>query len=108
MQAPPEIQNQVMRAMKNCSLVFDTSAVTNQLDDLIGLFKSHFSKGVPSELIGNLEGVALDVVFTDSRSTIGADGTIQVFQGLRLGSAFERLRAAVLAGEWDIHGVSSS
>ena len=86
-----------------CSLAFDASTIQSQVDELAGLLKSSFPKGVPNDLVGNLAGLVLDVILSDSRTTLGADGTIEILYGLRLGSGFERLRAAVLADEWNIH-----
>jgi len=88
---------------EKCSLILDTSIAERQLSELMDLLKSRFPKGIPNELVSNFAGLSLDIFFTDRRSTLGADGSIEVFQGFRFGSGFESLRTAILAGKWDIH-----
>ncbi|MGA2300008.1 MAG: hypothetical protein ABSG77_04845 [Candidatus Acidiferrum sp.] len=88
---------------ENCSLFLDTSEAKKQLDELMELLKSRFPGGIPDELISDLASLTFDLVFTDSRSALGANGTKEVFQGFRFGSSFELFRAAVLTGKWDIH-----
>jgi hypothetical protein len=86
-----------------CSLSFDTSEMTSQLNQFSELLMSQFPNGVPNELIENLLSLAFDVMFTEGRSTLRTDGILEVVHGLRLGTSFESLRAAVLAGKWDVH-----
>jgi hypothetical protein len=100
-------ERQSAEAQNNCSFFLDTSEAKNQLDEFMELLKTRFPDGVPSEIFSNLTSLTLDVVFTEGRSTVGANGTIKVFQGFRFGSRFERLRTAVLTGEWDVHNANA-
>jgi hypothetical protein len=88
---------------KVCSLSFDTTEITAQLDDLEELPESRFPEGVPSQILSDLSGLGLDVVFTDSRTAPGANGALEIFQALRLARSFERFRTTVLALEGDVH-----
>lgn len=92
-----------MSKMTECSFFLDASAASEQLDKLMELLASRFPDGIPDLLIDDLSSLSLDMVFTDSHSTLSADGTIEVFQRFRFGSSFELFRAAVLAGKWGIH-----
>jgi hypothetical protein len=73
----------------------------NQINELIELFNSRFPEGIPKVLVSDFENLALDVILTKSRSTLGADGTAIFVQGLRFGDSFERVKAAVFARERD-------
>jgi hypothetical protein len=69
----------------------------------MGLLKARFPEGIPSELIHNLTSLGRDVIFTDSRSTLCADGTVEIFQSFRFGGSFEFFRTAILTGKFEIH-----
>ena len=62
------------------SLRFDTSEAEAQLGELMGLLESRFPEGIegiPSEFLGNPAGLCLDIIFTDCRSTVRAEGKVR-------------------------------
>jgi hypothetical protein len=64
---------------------------------------SLFPDGIPDGLIAKLLSLEPEIVFTDSRSTVGADGIVEIIQSFRMGSDLEVFKTAVLAGDWDNH-----
>jgi hypothetical protein len=98
-----ERSSTVAQTSKTCSVFFDTTKIIEQLDELKRLLESRFPQGIPDKILSDLLGLSLDVVFTDSRTTSSADGTIKIVQGMRFGTCFERLGATILAFERDVH-----
>jgi hypothetical protein len=79
------------------ALTLDMDSIANQIQELMELLKAQSTEGVPDRLISNLGSLPFDVVLGDCCSIVRADGTIEIIQGFRLGSGFERLRATLLA-----------
>jgi hypothetical protein len=80
-----------------CRLAFDTSALETQIEELEHLLSLNF----PDHFQGDLACLCEDVVFSDCKSTVGADGTVEVRNTLRFGPKFENLVAALRAHERD-------
>jgi hypothetical protein len=83
-------------------LMFDVTEVQGQIRELVELVQVQSIEGVPDSLLGNLDRLSLDVICGECRSAVRADGTIEIVQGFRLGSSFERLRAAILADKRNV------
>ena len=96
------MQGNITTEQTNCSLAFDTSAIQCQLSELIELLKSRFSESIPDEFIRYVQSLSLDVIFLERSSAVCTDGSRSIIQGISFGSGFERLRAALLAGDWNV------
>jgi hypothetical protein len=82
--------------------MFDMTEVQRQIQELMELVKVQSAEGISDRFLSNLDSLPLDVICAECRSTVRADGTIEIIQGFRLGSSFERLRATVLANKLDV------
>jgi hypothetical protein len=89
------------------SFAFDTTELKEQLTELRGLLESRFPKGIPNEIVGQLASLSLDFVLSDNRSATIADGTVEIFNTLRLGLRFDDLRTALRTGKFEVHGENS-
>jgi hypothetical protein len=79
-----------------CSLVFEDSPFSAQIESLRDFWSE--------ELVERIRSLRHDVVFHNLGTTVDANGTHKIRVGLGLGTSFERLRAAVLAGKAaDLH-----
>jgi hypothetical protein len=91
----------------NATFKFDGFEVEKQMMELNELLSVNFIDGIPHALVGKLAELGKDVILTDCSSTLLADSTVEVVQRFRLGASFENLRAAILAGEFDVHTSSA-
>lgn len=79
-----------------CSLVFETSGLSDQAKELAALLED-VPESVTPDLRSRLKDMLFDVVVADGSTTLSADGTLEVLQRLRFGDSFKVLRAALLA-----------
>lgn len=88
---------------KLASITIDASEIKHQLSELEGLLKST-TKSLPdhfiSLLLSKISTVANDIIFCDAPSA-GSTG-LNIVHRVRLGAEFERLTAAIRAGEFDL------
>lgn len=93
--------------MQRVTVTIDASEAERQMDEFSELLQSRFLDGIPDQLIRMATELRDDIILTDSSSTLRTDGTIEIVQRFRFGSRLENLRAAILAGEFDVtHDVS--
>jgi len=82
-----------------CSLVFDTSCLSDQAKEIAALLKVF--EDVPPDIRSGIKEMLSDVVLGDCRTALSTDGTHELIQSLRFGNAFECLRATLLARKRD-------
>ena len=86
-----------------CSLVFDTSFLSDQAKELAALLED-VPESVTPDLRSRLQDMLSDVVVGDCSTATGANGTHELIQRLRFGGSFEVLRATLLARKRDLVG----
>jgi hypothetical protein len=84
-------------------LYFDTAEFDKQLDDFLESVSLLFPDGIPDSLGLQLSEVTSDVIFTDCRSTVGADGVTKIVQSFRAGSSLHIFKTALFAGDCEDH-----
>lgn len=84
----------------NCKIEFDISELDNQISRLNDIF-SRSLEGFPEFIPGDLDSLLLDIVFGHGISTVGADGSLKITYGCRLGGDFESFVAAFGARKID-------
>jgi hypothetical protein len=85
-----------------CSLVFDTSFLSNQAREIATLLEVF--EDVSPDIRSGIEEMLSDVVLGDCRTALSTEGTHELIQSLRFGNAFECLRATLLARKRDFVG----
>ena len=83
-----------------CSLVFETSGLSDQAKELAALLED-VPESVTPDLRSRLQNMLSDVVLTDGGAALQADGTNEIIGRLRFGPSFEHLRTALLARKRD-------
>ncbi len=85
------------------SITLDTTEINVQISELIKLLKPTI-ESLPNHLVSLLfskvSAVANDIVFTDCPSATGT--AFNIIHRVRLGTEYERLTAAIRAGEFNL------
>lgn len=87
------------------ALRIDSTETNKTIQDLVILLESRFPQGIPERVVNCLLDFDFRFSLSEGRSTIGADGTIDIIQRIHLLDSVESLAAAVLASECNFaHG----
>jgi hypothetical protein len=87
--------------MQELRIVFDTAEAEAQMKELTELVNGLFPEGPSDEIVENLKRLSLNIILSDRRTTVGADGIGQYIIRPRFGAGYDNLMAAMRAGKID-------